>query len=108
MAVASVEELSTQDLLTAARGHGKKLAFLIAAMNLKDEEKEAMINLLPAMSLEQLERLEATLEMQYLESKTAHLNAEAGETLELIQQQYEAEMAKLEKDTADALNNIQA
>mgnify|MGYP006865014049 CR=1 FL=1 len=54
-----------ENIKKVAKANGKKLAFLLAASKLSEEEQQQWIALVPKMSLEQIDRLIDVLENQF-------------------------------------------
>lgn len=66
--------LSRQNKLPA-RAFGEKLGFLLAALPISTEEKEAWLEVLPRMAPEQLVRFADLLEARFLDAATSEIDA---------------------------------
>lgn len=97
----------TGDLIEEAKKEGKKLGALIAALPMPDDTRQALLELLPNFSLEQLVRLSAILETAYLNQKTADVDKELVDTLNRINADYKKEVRAQEDKTLKALDELQ-
>ena len=68
--------------------YSKKLGILLYSSSLQKELKEAFIDLIPSMSLEQIEKLINILESQYLSHQTKHIDSKFQSQVEQIVQNY--------------------
>ena len=62
----------------------KKLAILLYQSTMPDEVKEAWVELLPQMSLEQIERLLNIVEAKYIDEQSRDIDKEYREKLEAV------------------------
>ena len=100
------QNLNQQELEELAKAKGQRLAFLLSAANIDDEQKEAWLTLLPEMSLEQLEKLVDVLEAQYLNQQTKDIDKEFAKDLTNIKNEYDQKEADLEKDTIEKMRKL--
>ena len=100
------QNLNQQELEELAKAKGQRLAFLLSAANIDDEQKEAWLTLLPEMSLEQLEKLLDVLEAQYLNQQTKDIDKEFAKDLTNIKNEYDQKEADLEKDTIEKMRKL--
>jgi ABC-type phosphate/phosphonate transport system substrate-binding protein len=91
-----------------ARAHGAKLGALIADSTMPDDVKEALVALLPEMSLEEIERLENILEAKYLDEQTRSIDAEYKEKIASLVEAFKKEEAEAESKELDALKHLEA
>lgn len=91
----------------AAVENGKKIGFLIAALDLPDEEKEQMLKLLPEMTLEQLNVLAAALEKNYLSQAGKQADIALKQGLESVAEQYSDDMTAAQKKAAADLAELE-
>jgi hypothetical protein len=82
---------------------GQRLAVLIDALKITEEEKDALVGLLPEMTGEQLEKLTALLETNFLNQNSAAADKEFADGLRTAQEEYEASM---QTATARAVEQI--
>ncbi|PIZ82020.1 MAG: hypothetical protein COY02_00790, partial [Parcubacteria group bacterium CG_4_10_14_0_2_um_filter_41_6] len=97
--------LTEQELREIARAKGKKLAFLIASLNVDNETKEAIMALLPGMSLEQIERFLDILESKYLQQETQGIDEDFKKELERVGDEHKKASFAIDKQ---ALEKIKA
>lgn len=89
MTTLSSPSTTVQDELTeAATAQGRKLGFFIAALNTSDEIKQAWLDLLPNLSLPQLERLSNIMESKYLAEQTRSIDEDFKTELEKIKSDF--------------------
>lgn len=92
--------------MQSAEEAGKKLGVLIASLNITDEEKEALLSLLPQMTEGQLVELTNVLEAKYLQAATKEQDAKLAGDLQVIDDKFEEGLGKVNADTIKALDNI--
>lgn len=97
----------SDDEVKAAHLKGQKLGLLIAALPVSDETKEALINLLPEFTPEQLDALLAALEAQLLYSATANIDKEFMETVEKIRSDQNKKEAAAKTKFLNGLEQIE-
>lgn len=95
-----------EGLVAEAEKEGKKLGTLIAAFPMPDETRQALLELLPNFSLEQLARLSAILETAYLNQKTGSADKEFIEVLKNIDAEHKKKMGDLDNKTLKALDEL--
>ena len=89
-----------------AEEKGRRLGFLIAALNIEDDAKEAMINLLTKMTQEQINKLTQTLEADFLHAVTNKSDEELVKALLKNDAKFEEKIQKINETTEDALDNL--
>ncbi len=101
-----VQEIKLNNDQKAAVEKGKRIGFLIAALNLPDEEKEQILKLLPEMSTSQLGVLLSAMETNYL----AHSGRQADNALQQgltdVAEKYSADMADIQKKALNDLEDL--
>ncbi len=75
---------------------GSKLGFYIASIDLSAETKDALYDMLPHMSLSQLERFVAILEAQYLNVATDDMDKRFASELAQVQEAFDIEQKALD------------
>ncbi|KKQ41354.1 MAG: hypothetical protein US58_C0001G0028 [Candidatus Magasanikbacteria bacterium GW2011_GWA2_37_8] len=85
------EEL--KQILTDAENDGRRLGVLIASLDVADEVKQAILDILPQFTPEQLQRFLAILEVQYANQKTGKIDEEFAKELETIKTTHDAAIA---------------
>lgn len=100
------QNLSKQELEELAKAKGQRLAFLLAAANIDDEQKEAWIALLPGMSLTQLEKLVDILEANYINQQTKNIDEDFKRDLTNMQAEYDKKEADLAEETASKMRKL--
>ena len=96
----------TDEEVKQADSEGKKLGILIAALPIPDDSKQAMLELLPEFSLEQLARLSAILEAMYLNGKTAKADSELVDVLKKLSVEYKGKVRAREEKTQQSLEEL--
>lgn len=92
--------------LQTAEEKGRKLGVLIASLNISEEEREALLSLLPQMTEAQLEEFTNVLEVKYLQAATKDQDAKLAEDLQAVDDKFQEELGKVNADTIKALDNI--
>lgn len=85
------EELT--QMLTDAENDGRRLGVLIASLDVTDEVKQAILDILPSFTPEQLQRFLAILEVQYANQKTGKIDEEFAKELQNIKTEHDAQVA---------------
>jgi hypothetical protein len=101
------QDVKLNDEQKAAVEKGKRIGFLIAALNLPDEEKEQIIRLLPEMSAAQLDVFLAALEKNFLEQSGRQADVHLREGLEKTADEYQSDMLGAQKKANDALSALE-
>ncbi|MFA6171732.1 MAG: hypothetical protein WCW77_04275 [Patescibacteria group bacterium] len=96
----------SKDLVKYAEELGKKIGFLIAALNIPDEAKDAFMEIIADFSLAQLERLAGILETRLINDETGQIEDELRKELEKIRSDYFKEEKALNQETADKLKAL--
>lgn len=92
--------------LQTAEEKGRKLGVLIASLNISEEEREALLSLLPQMTEDQLVEFTNVLEVKYLQAATKEQDAKLAEELKAVDDKFQEELGKVNADTIKALDNI--
>lgn len=92
--------------MSSAEERGKRLGFLIASLEMSDEQREALFSLLPEMTEAQLEELTDVLEASYLQAATKKQDEEFVGELENIKEKYEEKIGQINANTAKELDSI--
>jgi catalase len=85
---------------------GKRLGFLIAALEMSAEQREALFSLLPEMTEAQLEELTDVLEASYLQAATKDVDEKFVGELKNIEENYEEKIGQVNANTAKELDSI--
>ena len=101
------QDIKLNDEQNSAVEKGKRIGFLIAALNLPDEEKEQMIKLLPEMTAVQLDVFVTALEKNFLEQSGRQADINLREGLEEAAGDYRDAMIGAQKKANDALAQIE-
>lgn len=94
------DKLPELALRREATEKGQRLGLLISSLDIPQEQKEAMLTLLPEMNEGQIDKFIAALEENYLKQATAGADKELEAGLKVAQEEYEEKMnaAKAEAD----------
>lgn len=87
---------------------GRKLGALLAALEVSDEAREAMLKILPELTLEQLSELVVFLETSAVHAETMDLDQELRQEIERIKMDYDAAEAKLNAQASVELEAVAA
>ncbi len=99
--------LSDSELHSAAIDNGHRLGFLIAKSPvLSDQEKEALLNLLPEMTADQLDQLATVLEAQLANSLSADVDKVAVEKLQTAEDEYDEKIANAQDQALNQLYRL--
>ncbi|MCX6781924.1 MAG: hypothetical protein NTW66_02295 [Candidatus Magasanikbacteria bacterium] len=101
------QEIKLNEDQQAAVENGKKIGFLIAALNLPIEEKEQMLKLLPDMTLEQLNVLSAALEKNFLAQAGKQADIALRQGLEGAKEEYRGDMLSAQSKAAADLAELE-
>lgn len=71
-----IEQMNEEDIKNLLRAKGQKLGLLLAGSNLPDDVKEAIVTIVPELSLQQIDDLLNALEGQYLLQKSGGATAQ--------------------------------
>lgn len=96
----------SEEMINEAEKEGRKLGLLIASLPVSDADKEALLNLLPHFTPEQLMRFSAILEATYLNQKSGNLDKELVETLKNIDAEHKKKMGDLDNKTLKTLDEL--
>ena len=99
MATVKQDTALKEEIIGTAKAYGQRLGFLIAALDIDDDVKEALLAILPAMTPEQVERFSDILESAYLGDKTFNIDIELKTALERVKTEYDVAHSDLEKET---------
>jgi len=91
------------DLIQYAKDLGKKLAFLIASLNVDNKIKEAFLEIAKDMDLSQIERLTQVLEDKYLDQETSFVEENLIKDLESLQKDAEKKKTEINKKYIERL-----
>jgi len=92
-------------ILDNLEAQAKKLGVLLVESDIPHEIKEAWLNLLPDMSLEQIDKLLHVLETKFLNDNTGEIDKEFYEKLKVIISEHKEKQDLLDKKL---INNIEA
>jgi hypothetical protein len=95
-----------EELKLKAQFDGKKLAFLIAGLDVDKETTEAFFTILPTLNSDQLTKLIEVLETNYLNQKTKDLDEKLKRDLEKIKKEYDGKEELQDKKTIEELKQI--
>jgi hypothetical protein len=98
--------LNQEDLEKLAKERGERLAFLLASLNIDEQQKQAWLTLLPEMSLDQLDRLLNILEAKYLDQNSQGADQEFKKDLEKIQTTHDKKTQDLKQSTLDKIKGL--
>jgi len=101
------QDVKLNDEQNAAVEKGKRIGFLISALNLPDEEKEQVIKLLPEMTTAQLDVFLTALEKNFLEQSGRQADVNLREGLEKTADEYQSDMLSAQKKANDALSALE-
>jgi hypothetical protein len=85
---------------------GKKLGMLIASLSISEQEREAVLSLLPQMSEKQLEEFTQALEVSYLQAATKEHDEKLAQDLRVTNDTFEKKMQQINNDTNKALDAV--
>ena len=99
------EELNK--MLTDAENDGRRLGVLITSLDVTDEVKQAILDILPQFTPEQLQRFLAILEVQYANQKTGHIDEEFAKQLQNIKTEHDAQVASATATAQKELDKLE-
>lgn len=89
-----------------AEEKGRKLGLLIVSLKITDQEREAMLSLLPHMSETQIDDLINALEINYLQAMTQDKDSKLAQDLQKAEEDFQAKILQINANTNQALNSI--
>lgn len=92
--------------LGAAKEMGKKLGFLIAALEISEEERGALFSLLPQMTEAQLTELTNVLEANYLHAASKNPDEQLAGALNNAKEKYQQTIRRVNANTVKELDSI--
>lgn len=101
------DEVKLSDEQKEAVEKGKRIGFLIAALDLPDEEKETMLTLLREMDQAQLDTMLSALERNYLIQSDKLADAELQTGLKKVEREYEAKIAAAQNKATEELTSLE-
>lgn len=102
------QDIKIDDELQAlAIQKGKKLGLLISELKIDDETRQAFLDLLPSLTLEQIEELTDALELKYLDAATRSEDKKFEEQLIQIKEEYTKKQEEIDKETIKQLEELE-
>ena len=98
--------LTADEVKGAMQAYGQRLGYFIAALDVADDVKEALLALLPEMTPEQLERLSDLLQGAFLAEQTSALDSEFEAELKRIKQEHSTARARLTVETLAKVESL--
>ncbi len=98
---------ANDQLKDLARAQGEKLGFLIASLDISEETREAFLNMLPEMSVEQIDRLIDILEAKYIDEQTKDIDEQFKKDLRSIRTQYNEQVSKADEEALKDLEELE-
>lgn len=95
------------EIITETAVLGKKLGILLNSLNVSEEYKKALVEILPEFSYEQLLELVVILENAYIKQQTSGLDAEFLKNLQKIQDEYVAKKQQSNQKLNDSLLDLE-
>ena len=96
-----------EKLIVQTASLGKKLGLLLNALNISEEYKKALVEILPEFSYEQLVELVVVLEDLYANQETNNLDQEFLRELQKIQEEYKEEKNKAVQKLNQNLSDLE-
>ena len=92
--------------IQTAEEKGRKLGILIVSLKITDQEREAMLGLLPHMTEIQIDNLINALEINYLQAMTQDPDSKLAQDLQKAEEELQAKILKINAGTNQALDSI--
>ena len=86
------------------RSLGGKLSLLIKSSTLEEDVKEELFQILPQMSLDQLEKLTDIFEAKFLDEKTKEIDEEYKRKIEEVYKNYNSKQEEIDKKFLEEIN----
>ena len=96
----------TEEMLRVVDFNAHKLALLLYCSALPDDVKEAIVTLLPEMSIEQINEFLNVLEARYLDEQTNAVDSEYQEKLQVMMDSLQKKAKENEDQLADQIEMI--
>ncbi len=89
-----------------AEEKGRKLGTLIVSLKITDQEREAMLSLLPHMSEVQIDNLISALEINYLQAMTQDKDSKLARDLQEAEEDFQAKILQINANTNKSLDSV--
>lgn len=86
---------------------GQKLAFLISEFKIDEETRQAFLDILPSLSLEQIDKLIDILEVKYLDAATRSEDKKFEEELSKIKSDHIKKQEDIDKESIKQLEELE-
>lgn len=100
------QTITNEDIEIVVEALGKKLGLLISASTMTDEMKQALLDILPAMTPEQIDNLINILEAKYLDEQTGGLNDKLAKDLDKIMNDSNTALDKIDGELLVKLKRL--
>ncbi len=97
----------SDDLKEQAEQLGKKLALLIASLDVEAKYKESLVSILPDLDFDQLKQLAETLENLYAQNASSKIDDDFIRKIKGAQSDYEKTIRQTNSTALDALKNLE-
>ncbi len=89
-----------------AEEKGRKLGLLIVSLKITDNEREAMLALLPHMTEIQIDNFIEALEINYLQAMTQEEDKKLAQDLQRVDEEFSVTIAQINANTNKALDLV--
>lgn len=103
----TTEAIVDPKLKALAEAKGIKLGFLISELKIDEETRQAFLDILPTLSLEQIDKLIDVLENKYLDLATKSEDNKFIEKLKQIQDEFTQNIEKNDLETLNKLKELE-
>ena len=97
--------MSTATIKTAEE-KGRKLGLLIISLKITDDEREAMLALLPRMTEIQIDDFIEALEINYLQAMTQEEDKKLAQGLQKVEENFQLKVSQIILETNKALDLV--
>ncbi|MFA7314434.1 MAG: hypothetical protein WC025_00690 [Candidatus Magasanikbacteria bacterium] len=85
---------------------GKKFAIILAQLNITDETRQSILDIVPTLNMIQIKELVDLFESKYLEASTQELDERLKIDLEKIKMEMNQKKSEINKNTISELDNL--
>lgn len=101
------QQLSAEELQKIAQGQGQRLGIILSELKISDDTRQAILDMIPGLTLEQADELIGILEAKYLDAATQEVDDKLRQDLMQIKQTYDAALEDIHANTMRELDDIE-
>lgn len=104
----NIQDFKIDDKLKdLVRAKGQKLGIILSELKIDDETRQAFLDILPSLTLEQIDELLNTLEIKYLDAATRSEDKKFEEELSKIKSDHIKKQEDIDKESIKQLEELE-